>query len=64
MAATIMTDFRGHRAKRSEMSIRQRHVTFRMAPDDVKKLDQLAIDQGTNRSGVLKRVLREFLESA
>jgi len=43
------------------MLIRQRNVTFRMAPEDVKKLDQLAIDQGTNRSGVLKRVLREFL---
>lgn len=61
MPNTIRTDIRGQRTGKYG-SIRQRHVTFRMDPTDVEKLDQLALQQGTNRSGVLKVAIRKFLE--
>jgi predicted transcriptional regulator len=37
-------------------------VCFKMEPDEVKRLDQLATRLKTNRSSLIRRAIREFIE--
>jgi predicted transcriptional regulator len=37
-------------------------VCFKAEPEEVKKLDQLAMAMGTNRSSLIRRAIREFIE--
>jgi predicted transcriptional regulator len=37
-------------------------VCFKMEPEEVKKLDQLATVLKTNRSSLIRRAIREFIE--
>jgi len=37
-------------------------ITFKADPEEVKKLDQLAVALKTNRSALIRRAIRELIE--
>ena len=37
-------------------------VCFKMEPEEVKKLDQLAVTLETNRSALIRRAIKELME--